>query len=107
MNAPLRKTEDRTIRTFELEAGPNQRLEIELTHGPNCKRELVLRELSWGNGVGWFVHKSIHLDPGQVDGLLKALCCLRDPGGPDRRCPLVEERREAQGEGAPILRMPQ
>ena len=66
--------------TVELESGPNQRLQVELARDAVGKRELVLRELSWGNGVGWFTQKSIHLDSRQIDSLLKALCCLRATG---------------------------
>ncbi len=66
--------------TVELESGPNQRLQLEVARDSAGKRELVLRELSWGNGVGWYTQKSIHLDSGQIDSLLKALCCLRSTG---------------------------
>ncbi len=41
------------------------------------RRHVVLREFGWGPGVGWYVVKTLRLDPSQVDALLGALCCAR------------------------------
>jgi hypothetical protein len=97
MNSSHEAERPSTRRTVEIEGGPNQRLQVELSQDAGGKH-LVLRELSWGNGVGWFVHKSIRLESGQVDGLLRALCCLRQPRGMENRCPLIE-RMAAGGSG--------
>ncbi len=90
MNSEIRIRDARDLlRTIHLEGGPNQRFEVEVCEqGGGRRRELTLKELSWGTGVGWFVQKSIRLDAPQVEALLKALCCLR-PQPASGRCPLV------------------
>jgi hypothetical protein len=121
MSSTPRPEPEKFCRTVELEAGPNQRLELEVSHREG-KRELTLRELSWGNGVGWFVQKSIHLDSLQVESLLKGLCCLREPArapgagclyepasrgasAPAGGCPLLAAEPKAGGGAGEILKV--
>jgi len=56
-----------------------RRLEVRVVPSAGGAGEVVLEDLSWGSGVGWFVQKSIRLDRAQVDALLGALCCARRP----------------------------
>jgi hypothetical protein len=90
MNPSCRNDRGAIRKTILLEGGPNQRLEVELSLEGQGRRELVLRELCWGTGVGWFTHKSVKLEAPQIDSLLKALCCLRQPSSRERCCPLLE-----------------
>jgi len=105
MNLNRKKEEPTVTRTVLLEGGPNQRLELELSLSSEGKRELTLRELCWGTGVGWFTHKSIQLDAPQIDNLLKALCCLRQPSGLERCCPLIERTEAPEGTGGKVLKV--
>ena len=91
------------LRTIQLEGGPNQRFEVEVCERGGGRRELTLKELSFGTGVGWFVQKSISLEAPQVEALLKALCCLR--AQPSRKCPMIPPSSEEKPvHSAEILR---
>jgi len=91
------------LRTIQLEGGPNQRFEVEVCERGGGRRELTLKELSFGTGVGWFVQKSIWLEAPQVEALLKALCCLR--AQPSRtKCPLIPPNSGKPVHPAEILR---
>ena len=75
---------------------PARRIQVEHEIGPDGQRQVVLQDLSYGEGLGWYVQKSIRLDPQQVDALLGALCCARqDP----RRSPHGD--RDAQNDASP------
>jgi hypothetical protein len=58
---------------------PDRRVEVVVTHAENGKRQVLVQDLTYGAGVGWFVQKTIELDPDQVDALLRALCTARSP----------------------------
>jgi hypothetical protein len=46
---------------------------IQLTRVGRGKGQLVLRQLSWGSGIGWFAQNSISIDPAQAKSLAAAL----------------------------------
>jgi hypothetical protein len=58
-------------------SSPNRRVEVSISHDAAGKRIVSLEDLSYGPGVGWYVQKTIRLDPEQVDALLRSLCCAR------------------------------
>jgi hypothetical protein len=58
---------------------PSRKVEVLVSEGETGRREVLLRDLSFGQGIGWFVQKTIRLDPEQVNALLRALCCTRQP----------------------------
>ena len=99
----------------------NRRIEVLMEEGPDGRREVVLQDMSFGAGVGWYVQKSLRLDAEHVDVLLKALCCVRSicaraPGaassGPEpayRNAPCANGQCQAAESGAailPITRLP-
>ena len=58
-------------------AEARRRVEVSISHDASGKRIVSLEDLSYGPGVGWYVQKTIRLDPEQVDALLRSLCCAR------------------------------
>lgn len=58
---------------------PERRIEVEIESLPGGGREVVLRDLSYGPGIGWYAQKTIRLDAEQADALRRALCCARAP----------------------------
>ena len=89
--APRRDKRDLPVRK-------DRRIEVQVTQGPDGKRQVVLQDLSHGPGVGWYVQKTIRLDREQVDALLGALCCARHGGS--FPCPEAEK-----GSAAPDTRI--
>ena len=66
-------------RGFPASRSPRRRVEVVVTQREDGKRQVLLQDLSFGAGVGWYVQKTIELDPDQVDALLRALCTARKP----------------------------
>ena len=54
-----------------------RRIEVRVTHKEDGSRHVVLQDLSYGAGIGWYPQKTIRLDPRQVEALMGALCCAR------------------------------
>jgi len=54
-----------------------RRFDVQTIDSADGRREIVLQELSWGEGIGWYVQKTLHLDSQEVDALMGALCCAR------------------------------
>lgn len=48
-----------------------------LTADGSGGRQVVLKDLSFGTGVGWYVEKSIRLDATQLEALMRSLCACR------------------------------
>jgi len=55
----------------------NRRVEVVVEQKEDGRREVLLQDLSFGSGVGWYVQKTMRLDPEQVEALLKSLCVAR------------------------------
>lgn len=91
----------------------NRRVEVTVTVDKTGERQVVLQDLSFGNGIGWYTEKSIRLDSKQVEALLRRLCaCRQHPSTrPDPSSwPAADEahgRDAAEGAGeATILTFP-
>ena len=41
------------------------------------ERQVLLQDMSFGNGIGWYTEKSVRLDSKQVEALLRSLCACR------------------------------
>ena len=54
-----------------------RRVEVRITVDKTGGRQVVLQDMSFGSGVGWYTQKSIHLDQQQVEALMGALCACR------------------------------
>jgi len=83
-------------------------VEVAISYDAAGKRVVALEDLSYGPGVGWYVQKTIRLDPEQVDALLRSLCCARQAspcGGPGCRSEQPVDR-PVQLEAGKILRGP-
>ncbi len=55
----------------------NRRVEVSLTVDSTGERQVLLRDMSFGNGIGWYTEKSVRLDSKQVEALLRSLCACR------------------------------
>jgi hypothetical protein len=64
-------------RTVEIDAGLGRRIEVTVHGDGRGAREVLLRDLSFGPGLGWYPQRTIRLDAHQAEALLKALCCAR------------------------------
>ena len=57
------------------EASDDQRrVEVRVETDNDGRRQVILEDFSYGPGIGWYVQKTIRLDPQQVDALMGALC---------------------------------
>jgi len=92
MNSTLEKVA-RPAPAREVEL-PGRRVEAIVSETPGGRRQVVVQDLSYGPGVGWYVQKSIRLDAEQVEALLGALCCARQDC---RRLPSVGSTPNAAG----------
>ena len=54
-----------------------RRVEVRVETDDDGRRKVIIEELSYGPGIGWFVQKTIRLDARQVDALMGALCCAK------------------------------
>jgi len=55
----------------------DRHIEVAVTHNGDGSRQVLLQDLSYGQGIGWYAQKTIRLDSQQVDAILGALCCMR------------------------------
>ncbi len=55
----------------------NRRVEVSVTVDSAGERQVVLQDMSYGNGIGWYTEKSVRLDSKQVEALLRSLCTCR------------------------------
>jgi hypothetical protein len=85
---PLDETCRRTPRPESLSsisAEPEpRRIEVTVSSSADGRRQVVLQDLSFGSGIGWYAQKTIRLDPQQVEALMGALCCVRQNAAMDR-----------------------
>jgi len=68
------------------------------------RRQVVLRDMSFGEGIGWYTQKTIRLDPEQVDALMRALCCAKQ-GCAQQPCAPEESAPQGNTVGARILQL--
>jgi hypothetical protein len=66
--------------------GENEKEKVELVlhHTAEGSASLEVRSLRWGSGIGWYVQKTINLDPAQVhrlDHLLRRSSIVRRKRG--------------------------
>ena len=66
-----------------------RRVEVRVESDDEGRRQVILEDFSYGPGIGWYVQKTIRLDPQQVDALMGALCCAKQesqrPQNPARK----------------------
>ena len=55
----------------------NRRVEVSVTVDSAGERQVLLQDMSFGKGIGWYTEKSVRLDSKQVDALLRSLCACR------------------------------
>jgi hypothetical protein len=61
-----------------------EKVELVLHHTAEGSASLEVRSLRWGPGIGWYVQKTINLDPAQVhrlDHLLRRSSIIRRKSG--------------------------
>ena len=57
--------------------GADRHIEVDVVMDAAGNRQVVLEDMSFGTGVGWYAQKTIRLDPEQVRALMRALCTCR------------------------------
>ena len=62
-----------------------RRIEVRVETDDDGRRQVVLEDLSYGPGIGWYVQKTIRLDPEQVDALMGSLCCAKQESRRQRK----------------------
>ena len=62
---------------------PGDRLLVVLVHTKAGKSQVVLRQQSWAEGIGWYDQKSLALDPHQLRQLKAVLGCRSFSPQPD------------------------
>ncbi len=58
-------------------APQERRVDVIVTENADGRRQVLLRDLSYGSGIGWYAQKTIRLDPEQVEAILGSLCCAK------------------------------
>lgn len=58
----------------------DRRIEVHRVFTEDGSSHVLVQDMAYGPGVGWFAQKTICLDDRQVEALLKKLCCARHPG---------------------------
>ncbi len=67
-------------------SSPGDRLLVVLVHTKAGRSQIVLRQQSWAEGIGWYDQKSMALEPHQLRQLKAVLGChsfSHQPDGPD------------------------
>ncbi|MCZ6792182.1 MAG: hypothetical protein O7J95_01050 [Planctomycetota bacterium] len=75
--SPQQPSSASTVRSHDDRRIDDRRIEVEVTHLPDGRRQVLLRDLSYGPGIGWYAQKTIRLDARQLEALMGELCCLR------------------------------
>lgn len=91
-----------TLRARKTPLSANRRVEVIVEQKDDGRREVLVQDLSFGAGVGWYVQKTMRLDPEQVEALLKSLCVARC------ECPAKAEwvQPNAKKQGGRIVNFP-
>ena len=74
---PVPSTTNHRIQPESRRDESNRRVEVSLTVDSTGERQVLLRDMSFGNGIGWYTEKSVRLDSKQVEALLRSLCACR------------------------------
>ena len=62
-----------------------RRIEVRVETDDDGRQQVILEDLSYGPGIGWYVQKTIRLDARQVDALMGALCCAKQESRRQRK----------------------
>ncbi len=54
-----------------------RRIEVNRILNDDGSSVVLVQDMSYGPGVGWYPQKTIRLDDAQVNALLRKLCCAR------------------------------
>jgi len=78
-------------------AAESRRIEVVVTRDEDGRRQVLVQDMSFGSGIGWYIQKTLRLDPEHVDALLRSLCCVR------HQCPEACTRGGTDQDAAEIL----
>ena len=87
-----------------------RRIEVNRILNDDGSSVVLVQDMSYGPGVGWYPQKTIRLDDAQVNALLRKLCCAqRRPGaavgsttgGERMDLPCIADAAPAPSEEAP------
>jgi hypothetical protein len=54
-----------------------RRIDVRVELDEAGRKQIILQDLSYGPGIGWYAQKTIRLDPEQLEALMGALSCAR------------------------------
>jgi hypothetical protein len=54
-----------------------RRIDVRVELDDGGHQQIIIQDLSYGPGIGWYAQKTIRLDPEQLETLLGALSCAR------------------------------
>ncbi len=74
---PVPSTTNHRIQRERRRDESNRRVEVSVTVDSAGERQVLLQDMSFGNGIGWYTEKSVRLDSKQVEALLRSLCSCR------------------------------
>ena len=81
----------------------NRRVEVTITVDSTGERQVILQDMSFGNGIGWYTEKSVRLDSKQVEALLRSLCACRQHPSTAPVEPRMDRGVEAEDGGAATI----
>ena len=54
-----------------------RRIDVRVELDDGGRQQIIIQDLSYGPGIGWYAQNTIRLDPEQLEALLGALSCAR------------------------------
>lgn len=92
----------------EADSQPHRRIEVNRIFAEDGTSHVLVQDMSYGPGVGWYPQKTIRLDGEQVEALLQKLCCEHSSQR-GRKTPLVQAENWAAAtpeDGAEVIPFP-
>ncbi len=79
---------------MDRDLGADRRIDVDVVMDEAGNRQVVLEDMSFGTGVGWYAQKTIRLDSEQVRALMRALCTCRQVALDSRAAPNGQDPRD-------------
>ena len=77
-----------------------RRIDVRVELDDGGHQQIIIQDLSYGPGIGWYAQKTIRLDPEQLETLLGALSCARQES---RRIGKITRKNREAGNSADTI----
>ena len=77
-----------------------RRIDVRVELDDGGRQQIIIQDLSYGPGIGWYAQKTIRLDPEQLEALLGALSCARQES---RRMGKITRKNRKAGNSADTI----